>query len=173
MKGRSMNLKNDWIKVKTVLGQGQASSIYCSIATVNPDGTPHITPVGTVFLRDDQSGYFFDHYAEALGENVDRNPVVCIMAANSGRLFWLRSLLKGRFVAPPGVRLYGTVGPIREATREEIEKIESRVRPSKWLKGARLLWTDFTHVRDIEFTHYKPITYPVMMDGMWPEQAKS
>lgn len=141
-----MNIKDDWKKVRSVLEQGQASSVYCSIATVNPDGTPHITPVGTVFLRDDQSGYFFDHYAEVLGKNIDQNPNVCIMAVNAGRLFWLRSLLKGRFVAPPGVRLYGKVGPIREATAEEIEKIEKRVKPTQWMKGARLLWSDFTHV---------------------------
>src|SRR5690554_4484724 len=84
-----MNLKDDWKKVKSVLEQGQASTVYCSIATVNPDGTPHITPVGTVFLRADQSGYFFDHYAEALGNNIDQNPNVCIMAVNAGRFFWL------------------------------------------------------------------------------------
>lgn len=163
-----MNLKDDWKKVKAVLEQGQASSIYCSIATINPDGTPHMTPVGTVFLRDDQTGYFFDHYAETLGKNIDRNSNVCIMVVNCGRLFWLRSLLTGRFVSPPGVRLYGKVGPIREATSEEVAKIEKRVKPSKWMKGARMLWTDFSHVRDIEFTSYKPVTYPVMMDGMWP-----
>lgn len=166
-----MNIKDDWKKVKSVLEQGQASSIYCSIATVSPDNTPHITPVGTVFLRDDQTGYFFDHYAETLGENIDRNPDVCIMAVNAGRFFWFRSLLKGRFVAPPGVRLYGKAGPVREATPEEIEKIENRVKPSRWMKGARLLWTDFTHVRDVDFSSYKPVTYPVMMDGMWQERS--
>lgn len=91
-----MNIKDDWQKVKSVLEQGQASSIYCSIATVNPDSTPHITPVGTVFLRDDQTGYFFDHYAEALGKNIDQNPDVCVMAVNAGRLFWFKSLLKVR-----------------------------------------------------------------------------
>ena len=166
-----MNLKENWQKVKKVLENGQASTVYCSIATVNPDGTPHITPVGTVFLGDDQTGYFFDHYAETLGENIDTNPNVCIMAVNGGKIYWFRSLFKGKFVSPPGVRLYGKVGPIRPATAEEIEKIERRVKPAKLLKGARMLWTDFTHVRDIEFTSYKPITYPMMMDGMWSEVA--
>ena len=168
-----MKITDDWQTVKSALEQGQASSIYCSIATTNSDGTPHITPVGTVFLREDQTGYFFDHYAETLGRNIDQKSDVCIMAVNVGRLFWLRSLLKGRFVAPPGVRLYGNVGPLREATAEEITRIEKRVKPSKWMKGARLLWTNFTHVRDIEFSHYKPITYPVMMDGMWPEASSA
>lgn len=165
-----MTLKGEWKQVKSVLERGQASAVYCSIATINPDGTPHITPVGTVFLRGDQTGYFFDHYARALGENIDHNPNVCVMAVNSGRFFWLRSLLSGRFISPPGVRLYGKVGPLREATTDEIAKIESRVRPSMWMKGARLLWTDFTHVRDVEFTRYKPVTYPVMMENMWPDQ---
>jgi len=164
-----MNIMEDWLRVKRVLEVGQASTIYCSIATVNPDGVPHITPVGTVFLRNDQTGYFFDHYAESLGKNIDLNPNVCIMAVNSGRLYWLRSLIKGRFVSPPGVRLYGKASAIRPASAEEIEKIESRVKPIQFLKGARTLWSGFTHVRDIEFTSYKPITYPVMMDGMWPE----
>lgn len=164
-----MDLKANWSKIKRVLEAGQASTIYCSIATVSPDGTPHITPVGTVFLRDDMTGYFFDHYAESLGRNIDANPNVCIMAVNSGRMFWLRSLFKGRFVSPPGVRLYGKVGGIRPATQEEVDRIEKRVKPTQFLKGARLLWSDFTHVREITFHSYKPITYPVMMEGMWPE----
>tara|TARA_B100001063_G_C16485871_1_gene414939 strand:+ start:29 stop:535 length:507 start_codon:yes stop_codon:yes gene_type:complete len=164
-----MNIMEDWSKVKKVLEVGQASTIYCSIATVSTNGIPHITPVGTVFLRDDQTGYFFDHYAESLGKNIDLNPNVCIMAVNSGRLYWLRSLIKGRFVSPPGVRLYGKAGAIRPASAEEIEKIEKRVKPTQFLKGARALWSGFTHVRDIEFTSYKPITYPVMMDGMWSD----
>lgn len=166
-----MTFKDDWLKIKTTLEQGQASTLYCSIATVNEDGTPHITPVGTVFLRDNHSGYFFDHYAESLGKNIDRNPNVCIMAVNAGRFFWFRSLISGRFVAPPGIRLYGKASAMREATKEEIKAIENRVKPSKWMKGARLLWTNFTHVRDIEFTDYKPVTYPMMMNGMWPENT--
>lgn len=164
-----MNLKENWSKVKRVLEQGQASSIYCSIATVSPDGSPHITPVGTVFLRDDCSGYFFDHYAQALGQNIDHNSNICVMAVNAGRWFWLRSLIKGQFTSEPGVRLYGQASSIRPATLEEITKIEKRVKPTKWMKGARHLWTDFTHVRDINFTSFKPITYPMMMDGMWSE----
>ncbi|WP_434352939.1 pyridoxamine 5'-phosphate oxidase family protein [Psychrobacter sp. HD31] len=162
-----MSIQENWQKVKKVLEEGQASTIYCSIATVNPDGSPHITPVGTVFLRDDLTGYFFDHYAVKMGENIDSNPNICIMAVNAGRMFWLRSLIKGKFVSHPGVRLYGKAGPVRPATKEEIKKIEDRVKPTKWLKGAGLLWTDFTHVRDVDFSDYKPITYPVMMDGMW------
>ncbi len=162
-----MDIGNNWEYIKEVVERGQRSTIYCSIASINSDGTPNITPIGTVFLRNDKTGYFFDHYTTSLAENLDGDPRLCLSAVDAGKLFWLRSFLKGRFISPPGVRLYGEASPLREATPEEIKLIEARVRPTKWLKGSRLLWTNFTHVRDIEFTQYRPITYPVMMDGLW------
>lgn len=171
--GATVIIKDRWQKIKKTLEEAQASTIYCSIATINPDGTPHITPVGTVFLKDDQTGYFFDHYAKSLGSNIDQNPNICIMAVNAGRIYWLRSLLKGSFISSPGVRLYGKAGPLRPATPEEIAKIEKRVKPTQWLKGARTLWSGFTHVRDIEFSDYKPITYPVMMESIPPELSSN
>lgn len=164
-----MSIKENWQGIRKSLEDGQASTIYCSIATINPDGTPHITPVGTVLLRDDQTGYFFDHYAKSLGSNIDQNPNICVMAVNAGRIYWLRSLIKGRFISSPGVRLYGKAGPVRPATPEEIARIERRVKSTRWLKGSRKLWSDFTHVRDIEFSSYKPVAYPVMMENVSPE----
>lgn len=168
-----MTLTENWPDIKKTLEQSQASAVHCAIATVFADGTPHITPVGTVFLRDDQTGFFFDHYATALGENIDANPNVCVMAVNVGRLFWLRALLTGQFGSTPGVRLYGKASPARPATAEELQLIERRVRPSYWMKGARTLWSDFSVVRDIQFTDYKPVTYPMMMDGVWPNLSAS
>ncbi|MBB5189117.1 hypothetical protein HNQ57_003417 [Zhongshania antarctica] len=162
-----MNIKEDWQKVKAVLEAGQASTIYCSVATISPDGLPNITPLGTVFLRDDQTGYFFDHYAKALGENIDQNPNICVMAVRAGFVYWVKSLFLGRFTSPPGVRLYGQASAIREATAQEISLIEKRVAPTKFLKGSRMLWSGFTHVRDIKFSSYRPVTYPVMMEGLW------
>jgi uncharacterized protein len=162
-----LDIKEDWKRIQSVLAQGQASSIYCSIATVDPDGMPNITPVGTVFLRDDQTGYFFDHYAVSLGHNIDENPNICIMAVNSGAIFWAKALLFGRFSSPPGVRLYGKAGCKREATASEIALIEKRVKAAQLLKGGRLLWSGFSQVRDISFSHYRPVKYPVMMDSLW------
>ena len=113
------------------------------------------------------TGYYFDHYTTALSTNLDLNPNVCVMAVNVGRMFWLRSFFLGRFTSPPGVRLYGKASPLRTATPEEIRGIEARVRSTTWLKGSRLLWTNFTHVRDITFTSFRPVMYPVMMQGLW------
>ena len=163
----SYNIAEHWPQIARLVSRGQASTIYCSMASVNPDGTPNVTPVGTVFLRDNPSGYYFDHYTSALARNLDANPNICVMAVNAGRLFWLRSLALGRFTSPPGVRLYGTVGALRPATANEIQQVQRRVRSTKWLKGNRLLWAQLTQVRDIAFTTFRPVTYPVMMNGLW------
>lgn len=128
---------------------------------------PNVTPIGTVFLRGDMTGYYFEQYTTALNQNLEINPNVCVMAVNAGRMFWLRSFMLGRFTSPPGVRLYGKASPLRPATPEEMRGIQARVRPTMWLKGSRLLWTNFTQVRDITFTSFRPITYPVMMQGLW------
>jgi uncharacterized protein len=158
-----MQLAPHWPEIKRVVARGQASSIYCSIASVSPDGTPNVTPVGTVFLRDDLTGYYFDQYTSSLARNIEANRNVCVMAVNSGAWFWFKSFLHGRFASPPGVRLYGKAGSLRAATPEELRLIQARVRPTKWLKGSRQLWSDFSQVRDICFTSFRPVSYPKMM----------
>lgn len=168
---RNDQLRTQWPDIKKTLEQAQASAVHCTIATVSPDGMPHITPVGTVFLRDDQTGFFFDHYAVALGDNIDRNPSVCVCAVNVGRWFWLRALVTGQFAATPGVRLYGQAGPARSATEGELKLIHDRVKGASRLKGAKQLWSDFSVVRDIQFTDFKAVTYPMMMDKVWPNRS--
>lgn len=166
-----MKIDEHWDQIRRVVMQGQASSIYCSIASVGADGMPNITPVGTVFLRDNFTAYYFDQYTSALAENVEANPNICLMSVNSGFWFWFKSLWIGRFIAPPGVRLYGKASALRPATKEEIELVEARVRPTRWLKGSRILWSDFTHVRDITFTSFRPVTYPKMVERLWRVDA--
>lgn len=89
------------------------------------------------------------------------------VTVNAGLMFWLKALLAGRFSSPPGVRLSGKAGPLREATAQEVKDREHRVRRTKWLKGSRLLWTNFTHVREVTFTSFRPVIYPVMMEHLW------
>ena len=162
-----MRIEDNWPEIKQVVAKGQASTLHCAIASVAADGTPNVTPVGTVFLRDDQTGFYFDQYTSALAQNVDAGSSICLMAVNAGKGFWQRSLFAGRFISPPGIRLYGTVGELRAALPEELERVRQRVRPTRWLKGSRLIWSDFTHVRDIHFTSCRPVSYPRMMDGLW------
>ncbi len=160
-------LLKHWPEIRRVVERGQFSSLYCSIASVGEDGTPTVTPIGTVFLGSEPSGFFFDRYTSDLGKNIDANGRICLLAVNSGKFFWLKSFLLGQFRSPPGVRLYGTAGPLREATPSELGQIESRVRSTKWLRGNRLIWSSFTHVRDLEFTSFRPVSYPAMMEHLW------
>ena len=160
-----------WPEIRRVVELGQTSSLYCSIATVGADGMPNVTPIGTVFLNSDPSGFFFDRYTSALAESLASDDRICLMAVNSSKTYWFRSLLFGRFPSPPGVRLYGRAGPLRPATQAELQQIESRVESVQRLKGGRLLWSSFTHVRELNFSSFRPVKYPVMMEGLWQADA--
>jgi hypothetical protein len=162
-----LRIDEHWLEIQRVVAQGQSSSIYCSVASINPDGTPNVSPIGTVFLRENMTGFYFDPYTSALSRNLDINPNICVTAVNSGFNYWFRSLLLGRFTSAPGVRLYGVAGPLRAASAEEKRSVDRRVRATKWLKGSRLLWSKFTHVRDLTFTSFRPVVYPVMMERCW------
>lgn len=158
-----MTLEQNWDRIRETVSR----AAHCAIAATDPDGAPTVAPIGTVFLRDDTTGFYFDQYAEALGRNLDRDPRVCLLAVDGRGLFWFRALLTARFPSPPGVRLYGTAGPRRAATEDELRQVRARVRIPARLAGGRLLWSDFSHVRDISFTDYRPVRYPHMMSHLW------
>ena len=165
----STNLSGVWPEVLAVFAKAQAASMYCSVASVSEEGIPTVTPIGTVFLGAPCSGIYFDRFTEQLAANVQASGLICVMAVNAGKLFWLKSLLVGRFASSPGVRLYGTAGPLREATREEAALAVARVGAARWSKGGRALWSEFTHVRDLRFTSFRAITYPVMCERFGKE----
>jgi hypothetical protein len=70
-----------------------------------------------------------------LGENLSQNSKACIQSVNSGKLFWLISLIQGNFSDYPGVRLYVEIGDLRPATEQEKLAVEQRVKPLQWTKA--------------------------------------
>lgn len=140
--------KQEWQHIGKVMNDAQKAAMHCSIATVDAQLQPTITPIGTLFLRENQSGFFFDTYTESLQQNLPQNSKACIQAVNSSRLFWLKSLFKGQFSDYPGVQLYVEIGDLRLANAEELAQISRRIQILKWTKGSQLIWSDFTHVRD-------------------------
>ncbi|ESK56060.1 pyridoxamine 5'-phosphate oxidase family protein [Acinetobacter tjernbergiae] len=170
--------EKDWKNIQQVFKAAQKASLHSSIATVDQFGQPSITPIGTVFLNTDQTGYFFDTFTEKLRTNLDQNSKACIQAINSSKWFWLSSLIQGSFTDFPGVRLQGSftdfpgvrlyveIGDLRLASREERFAIDRRIQPLQWTKGSQLIWSEFTHVRDIKINEFRWIKYPKMMEHL-------
>jgi hypothetical protein len=145
--------------------RGFRSSRHFAVATVGEDGGPHVTPIASVILTEPGKGFFFDIFTARLGENLDRDPRVCVLAVDSGARFWLGSLRRGRFAAPPALRLVGTAGPRRPATAEERQRWLQRVRPVRRFVGHRRLWSRLDHVRDLTFDAALPVQMGIMTEG--------
>ena len=105
-----------WKIIRPLFDDAFKSSVHFAMATVNEDGSPDVTPIGSLILREDPSGFFFDEFCGRSRENLDRNPRVCFLAVNAQRSFWIRSVIIGKFSVPPAIRLTGTASSLREAT---------------------------------------------------------
>jgi len=162
-----MKIDNHWGEIRKIFEEAYKSCMHFAIATVNEDGSPHVTPIGALFLRADQTGFFFDEYPSRMPANLKRNPGVCILAVNADKIFWAKSLMEGKFSTPPAVRLIGTVGELREATSEEKEAWHKRIVLARGLKGYRLMWERMGRVRDIQFNSFEPVDLGKMTSGLW------
>jgi hypothetical protein len=127
---------------------------FCSIATVDEQGMPNVTPIGSLILKEKGCGSFFDIFTEALSKNIGSNPNICIVYVNTGKFYWIKSMYKGRFASPVGVKLLGKAGSKRAATPEEVEAFRNRIKLLKPFKGYRVLWGDLPFVRDVVLTDY-------------------
>jgi hypothetical protein len=159
-------LELQWPVVRRVFWKAFLSSIHYAIASVDSDGAPHVTPIGTVILTQPCRGIFFQRYTARLPQHLKQNNRVCILAVDTGRLMWARALLTGRFPRPPAVRLYGTVGPLRRASDEELQLWRRRVAFAKPTRGYQLIWRDMTMVRDLYFTHARGVEIGPMPAGL-------
>lgn len=167
----SPNAEIDWSMTRTLFRHAFRSSFHYAIATVNENGTPHLTPIGSVLFDEPGRGIFFDIFSSQLSKNLDRDPRVCVMAVDSGKGLWLASLARGRFSRPPALRLSGTAGPRRPATPKERQRWLRRVRPLRRFKGHELLWGDLTHVRDLSFDTALPVHLGTMTKA--PEMRRT
>lgn len=146
-----------WKIIKKLFMKAAYSSMHYSIATINPDGMPHVTPIGSLFLTRPFEGFYFEEYASGMKRNLENNGRVCVLAVNSNKIFWLKCVIKGKFTAPFSIRLLGTAGARREATKRELELLDKIVGRLKWTRGYRLLWKDLKYVRDISFDSIEPV----------------
>jgi hypothetical protein len=164
-----MEIGNHWKTIQLVFEQSLNSSLHYAIATLNEDGSPHITPIGALFLREDHSGFYFEVFSINMRTNLDRDQRVCVLAVNSSLFFWQSSFFVGRCETPPSVRLMGTVGQRREATEEEAARWRKHVEFAQGTKGYDLLWKDMRFVRNMYFDSFEPVHMGEMTRELWKD----
>lgn len=145
-----MDIIENWDSIKSHFRRTFSSSLHFSIATVDDNNQPNVSPIGTVFLNKDQTGFYFEKFTTSLPSVSNKN--VCILAVNSSKRFWVRSLFNGRFETYPGIKLYGQLGTRRKATVSEMRALKRRVRFTRRLKGHKILWNDMNTIREVNFT---------------------
>lgn len=152
-----MNVKSDWTAIRRHFNKSFISNLHVSIASVDSENNPTVTPIGSLFLNDDQTGFYFEKYPSKLPEHAKTNPNVCLLGVNSGRLFWIKSLIRGRFSDYPAIKLYGELGERRKATVKENSRLNRRLKGTKGLRGNKYLWANMDFVRVITFTKAEKI----------------
>ncbi len=162
-----MDMENNWKTIRKLFRDTFKSSFHYAIATVSETGEPHVTPIGSLVLGKPGKGFYFEEFTKQLPSNLKTNQQVCVLAVNSGRWFWLTSLLKGGFKQPPSLRLYGTVGKRREATATEIALWQKRVKSVSFSKGHAMMWANMKMVREIEFHRILPVHMGAMTREAW------
>jgi hypothetical protein len=66
-----MDLEKNWNWILDVVQESKKANRFFSIAAVDVDGNPHVTPIGHVFFRNDMTGYYFDEYSVAMPRNFE------------------------------------------------------------------------------------------------------
>jgi len=169
-----MNIESNWQGIRRVFGQAFQTSLHYSMATVTPEGLPHVTPVGSLMLRKPGQAIYFEEFTQRMPLNFRDNQHVCVLAVRSGLAFWLWSLFRGGFKTPPAIRLYGTVGASRAATDDEIHAWQRRVGRLRFTRGHRMMWANMRTVRDVYLTRAEGIHLGEMTRECWiPFEARN
>ncbi len=162
-----MEIGKHWQTIRAIFEEAYKSCSHFAVATVNEDGSPHLTPIGALILRDNQTGFYFEENPKKTPRNLKKNPRICILAVNADKLFWGKALVEGKFTIPPAVRLSGTAGTLRKATVDEMAAWQEKVAIAKGMKGYKLLWEKMSKVRDITFDSFEPVLMGEMTGGLW------
>ena len=161
-----MNIKTDWTAIRWHFNKSFNSNLHVSIASVDSENNPTVTPIGSLFLNDNQTGFYFEKFPSKLPEHAKTNPKVCLLGVNSGRLFWIKALFREKFSDYPAIKLYGELGERRKATEKEISRLNRRMKTTKGLKGNKYLWGKMESVRVIIFTKAEKINLGKMTNEL-------
>ena len=159
-----MDIKTDWDAIRKHFSKSFSQNLFIPIASVDSDNNPTVTPIGSLFLNDTQTGFYFEKYPTKLPLNAKINQNICALAVNSNKWFWLKSLFKGKFKTNPAIKLYGHLGERRQATEKEFSRLNRRMKVTNGLKGNTYLWKKMDYVREIAFTKVETINLGKMTD---------
>ena len=153
----------EWPRIRALFEHARRVGLHHAIASVDPDGHPRVTPIGSLLLdRSAPRGFFFDIFSQKFAANLDRDPRIAVLGVDGRKTLWLRSLARGRFDRSPAVRLLGRAGPRRPSLPEERARWERRVRWFRRFQGYERLWGRLEHVRDVEFHAWEPVRLGAM-----------
>ncbi len=161
-----LDIKIEWNRIRQHFNKSFRSSLHVSIASVDAENRPALTPIGSLFLNPNQTGFYFEKYPSRLPDHAGSNPTVCVLAVNSKRWFWIRSLFRGQFNEHPAIKLYGVLGERRKASKPEITRLQKRMRLTRGFKGNSYLWGDMQFVRDIKFDKAEKINLGKMTEKL-------
>lgn len=154
----STDLVHWWPQVKAVCNASFRSSLHFAVATVDAQGAPQLTLIGSLLPLEPGRALYFDLFASGLRARLDADPRVCVLAVDSRRWSWIRALWRARFIQCPALRLHGHAGPRRPATAAEQARWLRRVGWLMRLRGARLLWARESYtVRELLFDQVQPV----------------
>ncbi len=161
-----MDIQAKWLDIRKHFNKSFKTSFHVSIASVDKDNNPTVTPIGSLFLNKNQTGFYFEKYPTKLPENSKYNKNICILGVNSNTLFWLTSLFDGQFNSYPAIKLYGQLGELRKASDLEVKRLRTRMSMTKWLKGNSYLWGEMEYVREVIFTKAEKINLGKMTHNL-------
>ncbi len=161
-----MDIISNWDKIKQHFNKSFRSNLHVSIASITSDNMPTVTPIGSLFLNNDQTGFYFEKYPSKIPMYSKINKKICVLAINSSRWFWFNSLFRKKFNSFPGIKLYGKLGKKRKATDVEIKRLNRRMKMTKGLKGHKYLWENMKMIREVEFNNVEIINLGEMTKGL-------
>jgi len=62
-----------WARIRRVFRTAFNSSLRYAIATVDPDGMPHVTPIGSILLLEPDSTICFEEFTARLPAHLQEN----------------------------------------------------------------------------------------------------
>lgn len=159
-----MEIESNWKEIRKHFNKSFQTNLHVVIGSVDNDFNPALTPIGSLFLNHDQTGFYFEKYLRKLPDMASSQKNICVLAVNSSKWFWFKSLYRGAFADYPAIKLYGELGCKRIATDVEIQRMKARVRLTKWLKGHHYLWNDMNIVQEVSFTRAEKINLGKMTE---------